>query len=55
MQKILIPIWSIVFRKWLHDIRVVKVKGWRTALVEGEKVSRYTITPCFSLFGIKFD
>jgi len=55
VQKILIPIWSIVFKKWLDDRKVVKVKGWRTALVEGEKVSRCTITPCFKVLWIKFD
>ncbi len=59
-QKILIFLWSIVWREWLFDwkkqpLKVIKVKGWRTALVETKAGHRETITPCFYLFGKLFD
>lgn len=48
-------VWSLVFRRWLVGCRVVRVVGWRTAIVEGDRVSRHRITPCFTVLGIKFD
>jgi hypothetical protein len=35
--------------------RVVRVKGWRTAIIESDWEMRQTITPCFSIFGWRFD
>jgi len=46
-----VKIYSFVYRKWLKDYRVVKVRGWRTALCEHKKwKTRETITPCFLWF-----
>lgn len=45
-------LWAIIWKKWLwNDFyqeygKVIKVKGWRTALVE-TPTSRVTITPLF--------
>ena len=49
-------LWSMIYRKWLlNDFcgnynKVLKVRGWRTALVES-CTDRKTITPCF--WGLK--
>jgi hypothetical protein len=49
-------IFSIVYRRWLwceftqrHD-RVIRVKGWRTAIVESAGKRRHTMSPCFLWF-----
>lgn len=49
--KIVRWLWSIIYKKHLWDDfhkchrTVIKVKGWRTAIVDS-KTQRYTITPC---------
>ena len=55
-------LFSIIWRRWLTDTfygdykKVVRIKGWRTALVESRKGgNRQTISPCFTIFGVKFD
>jgi len=40
-------LWALVWRKHLVDRKVVEVKGWRTALVDGNMYTRETITPLF--------
>lgn len=59
-QRLLGWLWSAVWRRWMLDsrgrkLRVVRVKGWRTALVEGYYGERQTITPCFSIFRWRFE
>ena len=44
-------IFAFVWRKRLDGLTVVKVRGWRTALVEGNLTSRRTVTFLFKLFG----
>ena len=53
-------LWGFVWHRWMFACngdrrRVVRVKGWRTAVVESRYESRQVITPCFTIFGIKFD
>lgn len=53
-------LWSVVWWRWMrgpggHKRRVVRVKGWRTAVVESNLEMRVTITPCFSVFGWRFE
>lgn len=60
LDRLVMWLWSIAWRKWMLDSRgnrltVVNVKGWRTAIVESKWESRKTITPCFSILGIKFE
>ncbi len=49
-------IWKLVWLKWLWSdyfkcyATVIKVKGWRTAIVEWKGCSRMTISPCFLWF-----
>lgn len=52
-------LFSLVWRKWLTDgpnrpLKVVKVLGWRTAIVDTVFGGRKTISPCFKLFGKEF-
>ncbi len=59
-DRFVICIWALIWRRWLVDcrgnrMRVVMLKGWRTAIVESNWESRKTITPCFSILGVKFD
>lgn len=59
-SEMLLRLWALVWRRWMtgcdgEQLRIVRVKGWRTALVEGNKTTRQTITPCFTILGIKFD
>lgn len=59
IDRIVIIIYGIVWRRRLTDgkenMTIVKVKGWRTAIIESNRKSRHTITHCFKLFGIEFD
>ena len=60
VERLVIWLWSVVWSRWLIDCKgskmtVVKVKGWRTAIVESRCESRKTITPCFAILGYKFD
>ena len=58
-------LFSKVYKNWLADSyyahgakksrRVIKVKGWRCALVETYSGQRTTMSPCFKLLGIKFN
>ena len=56
VQRIAIFLWSRIYKKWLWDDffndyeRVLKVRGWRTALVVRKSGSRHTMTPCFWWF-----
>lgn len=44
-------IWSLVWKKYIDNgWRVIKVKGWRTALIDDSHGQRKTITPCFWIF-----
>jgi len=44
-------LWSVIFKKWLWDnwnkeyYKVIKVKAWNVALVEGKYGTRITIMP----------
>jgi hypothetical protein len=42
-------LWATLWSKWLDGDKVVKVKGWRTAIVDG-RGNRRTISPCFLWF-----
>ena len=48
-------LWYWIYKKWLWDDfykaydKVIKVKGWRTAIVQNP-TGRKTITPCFWIF-----
>jgi hypothetical protein len=50
-------LFSIIYRKWLWSSysktysKVIRVKGWRTALIERDGYERSTITPIF--WGLK--
>lgn len=60
LNRLVIWLWATIWHRWLFDsrsnkMRVVKVKGWRTALVESDWQARQTITPCFTLLGYEFD
>jgi hypothetical protein len=50
-------LWKLIWNRYLteSDYTVVKVKGWRSALIETKYGSRKNVTICFTLFGIKFD
>ena len=44
-------LFSIVWFAWLGpDDKVIKVKGWRTALIDENGYQRKTITVCFWWF-----
>ena len=45
MRCLLNHAWEIVWRRYLDGCRVVRVCGWRTALVESDVGERSTITP----------
>ena len=51
-QRMLCWIFAVVYRRWLWDdwagkpATVVKVKGWRTALIDSSR-GRSTMTPLF--------
>jgi hypothetical protein len=51
LQRVLSRIFAVIYRRWLWDenARVLKVYGWRTALIEhGYKGGkRKVVTPCF--------
>jgi hypothetical protein len=55
-NKFIIWIWWKIYKKWLYVSfykkysTVIKVKGWRTALVEDAGKHRSTITPIFWYF-----
>ena len=51
-SKVIIWLWSFIWQRWLTDKKVIKVKGWRTAIVESAKWGgdRQTISPCFWVF-----
>lgn len=55
MNRVLCFIASIVYRRWLYDgftgryCKVVKVKGWKTLLVDRPAAGRQTIQPVFFL------
>lgn len=60
IEKIKNHLWAIVWYRWMttasgHRRTVVKVKGWRTAIVDSKVERRQTITPCFKFFGVDFD
>lgn len=60
LDRLVMWFWSIVWKRWLVDYRgspltVVKVKGWRTAIVESNSEPRKTITPCFTVLGVRFE
>lgn len=53
-------LWGLMWRRWMTDcngnrLTVVRVKGWRTAVVESKTEPRKTMTPCFTVFGLRFD
>jgi len=49
IQKILCVLWHVTWKHRMDgdDFKVIKVRGWRTALIEN-RGSRSTITPMFS-------
>ena len=42
--------WGLVWLRWMRGRHVVKVKGWRTALVDDPRGQRSTMSPCFWWF-----
>lgn len=54
VQRILVPIYTFIYWNRLRNIsenkidHIVKVKGWRTMLIDGN--GRSTITPLFKFF-----
>lgn len=50
MKRLLCFLWAVVYRKWLKDSRVVRVKGWRTAVVDDRWGRRVVVSPCFWWF-----
>jgi hypothetical protein len=56
MQHVLCFVFSLIYKRWLYDDysksfdTVVKVKGWRTALVDSKGGSRRSMSPCFWIF-----
>jgi len=55
IQKLLCWLYPIFYSKWLTDTsgensKVIKVRGWRTALIETRWGTRMTITICFWWF-----
>lgn len=44
-------LFALVYRKWLDKgDKVIRVKGWRTALIETRGGNRKTMTPIFWWF-----
>ena len=49
-------LWALVYRRWLYDdyyknyYKVLRVKGWRSALVERKSGERMSLSPCFLWF-----
>ncbi len=54
-QPVLRYLWYVVYHNYLDGRVVTKVKGWRTAILKDKYGNIQCITPCFKLFGIKFD
>ena len=62
MQKILRPLYALIWRRWLtrawhcyskgppYQAKIIRVKGWRTMLVEDRFGKLETVTPCFLWF-----
>jgi hypothetical protein len=56
MKKVVNVIWALIWRKWLWNSydqdyeKVIKVKGWRTAIVQDKSAHRRSISPCFGIF-----
>jgi len=54
-------LFSKVYKKWLHNPysdsydTVLKVLNWRTARVMSKSGGVRTMSPCFKIFGIKFN
>jgi len=54
-------LYSQVWKHWLWNEfyqtydKVIKVYGWRTALVEAKSGARKVTSPCFKILGIDFD
>jgi hypothetical protein len=40
-------LFTVVYRRWLHGDRVLRVTGWRSALVETPHGRRRHMTACF--------
>jgi hypothetical protein len=55
MQKFLCLFFKIIYYRWTKDCKVIKVKGWRTAIIDSPKESRRTITPCFKILFWNFE
>ena len=49
-SRIICWLWALVYRRWLDDERVTRVRGWRTARVTNKWGSVKTITPIFWWF-----
>jgi hypothetical protein len=43
-------IFRLVWWRWMKRYDVVKVVGWRTALVEARGIPRQKVTCCFWIF-----
>jgi hypothetical protein len=43
-------LWGLVWLRWMRGRHIVKVKGWRTALVDDPMGQRSTVSPCFLWF-----
>ena len=59
LDRFVIWFWTVAWKRWLVDrkgnrMTVVKVKGWRTAIVDSKGGSRKTISPCFTVLGVHF-
>jgi hypothetical protein len=50
LERLVSALWAVVWRRWLAPgDKVIRVKGWRTALIETRAGARQTITPLFSV------
>jgi hypothetical protein len=48
LDRMVSALWRWTWQHWLSDgDKVIRVKGWRTALVESRSGQRSTITPLF--------
>lgn len=57
-NKLIKRIFKLIWSHWIQDREVIKITGWRSAILEtdfyGHK-SRQRIWFCFTLFGYEFD
>jgi len=49
-------LFALIYKKWIYYencgryAKIIKVKGWRTALIETPYGERMTVSPCFWWF-----